>query len=60
LQNLEVLKEERLQWKKIGNEVTREDSKRLEVLNGGFINVLAQGCTEIIASKIMLAVSLLM
>jgi len=49
-----------LQWKKIGNEVTREDSKRLEVLNGGFINVLAQGCTEIIASKIMLAVSLLM
>lgn len=55
-----MLQEERLWWKKIRNEVTREDSKRVEVLNGDFKNVLAQGSTENIASKIMLVVSLLM
>lgn len=55
-----MLQEERLWWKKIGNEVTREDSKRPGVLNGDSTNVLAWGCTESIASKMMLALSLLM
>lgn len=47
-------------WKKNGNEVMRKDSRKAEVLNGDFINTLALGCTENIAPKVMLAVSLLL
>lgn len=46
--------------KKNGNEVTRKDSKRDEVLNGDFINILALGCTENIVPKVVLAVFLLL
>lgn len=47
-------------WKKNGNEVARKDSKRDEVLNGDFINILALGCTENTVPKVVLAVSLLL
>lgn len=57
LQNLEVFQGERQGGN--GNKVTRKDSKRAEVLNGDFINILALGCTENIAPKVMQAVSLL-
>lgn len=47
-------------WEKKGNEVTRTDSRTAEVLNGDFSTILALGCTENIAPKVMLAVSLLL